>query len=92
MTQSGPAPSTEPTAASSQRVAQRRALAIGISGGTTSGFVDIPDGGGIVRLGGGLLSLSEDEYKLWNASQLAPTTEQLLEEASYEGFKHGYQY
>jgi hypothetical protein len=85
MTQPGPAPSAASTADASQRVAQRRALAIGISGGITSGFADIPDGGSIVRLGGGLLSLSEDEYKLWQAGQLAPTTEQLLEEARLAG-------
>jgi hypothetical protein len=75
----------ELAAGSSQRGAQRRALAIGISGGIASGFADIPDGGGIVRLGGGLLSLGEDESKLWNASQLVPTTEQLLEEAGLAG-------
>jgi hypothetical protein len=64
---------------------ERRALAIGTSGGVTSGFAGIRDGDSLVRLGGSLISLSEDEYKLWDASQLAPAVGPLLEQARQAG-------
>lgn len=64
---------------------ERRILAVGTSGGVTSGFADLPDGGGLVRLGRTLLSLSEDEYKLWEASQVSPAAGPLLEQAGHAG-------
>lgn len=85
MTQPWPEPSAELAAGVNERVAERRVLAIGTSGGVTSGFVGISDGDGLVRLGGSLLSLSEDEYKLWGASQLAPAAGPLLDQAGQAG-------
>lgn len=58
---------------------------MGTPGGVTSGFAGLPDGGGLVRLGPGLLSLDEDDYKLWDASQLAPAAGPLLEQAGQDG-------
>lgn len=63
----------------------RTVLAIGTQGGVASGFANMQDGEGLVRLGGSLMSLSPDEYKLWDASQLAPATGPLLEQASQAG-------
>jgi hypothetical protein len=64
---------------------KRRVLAIGTPGGVASGFANMRGGDGLVRLGGGLMSLSADEYKLWDASQLAPVAWPLLEQASHAG-------
>jgi hypothetical protein len=86
MTQSWPTPS--PDAALGDTTGDgpvRRVLAVGTAGGVTSGFADLPDGGGLVRLGGSLLSLSEDEYKLWDASQAVPAVGPLLEQAGQSG-------
>ena len=58
---------------------------MGTPGGVTSGFADLPDGGGLVRLGRSLLSLGEDDYKLWDAGQLAPAAGPLLEQAGRDG-------
>jgi hypothetical protein len=63
----------------------RRVLSVGTAGGITSGFVGLPDGAGLVRLGGSLLSLDEAEYQLWDAGLLAPATEPLLEQARQSG-------
>ena len=56
-------------------------LAVGTAGGVTSGFDGLPDGGGLVRLGGELLSLDREEYRLWDACMLVPTREALLRQA-----------
>jgi hypothetical protein len=64
---------------------EHKVLAVGTPGGITSGFPGLPDGGGLVRLGPGLLSLDEDDYKLWDASQLAPAAGPLLEQAAQDG-------
>jgi hypothetical protein len=50
-----------------------------------SGFASVEEGEGLVRLGGSLMSLSPGEYKLWDASQLAPAFGQLLTQASHAG-------
>jgi hypothetical protein len=62
-----------------------RVLSIGTGGGVASGFVDLPDGGGLVRVGSSLHALSADEYKLWDAGQLAPEAGTLLEQAGLNG-------
>jgi hypothetical protein len=85
VTQPWPAPNAQPTAGVTERLAERRVLAIGTSGGVTSGFAGIRDGDGLVRLGASLRALSEDEYKLWSASQLAPAVGPLLEQAGQAG-------
>ena len=66
-------------------VSERRMLAVGTPGGVTSGFADLPDGGGLVRLAGSVLSLGEDEYRLWDASQLALAAGPLIEQARHDG-------
>jgi hypothetical protein len=81
-------PTPSPDAAANETTGhrpERRILAVGTPGGVTSGFADLPDGGGLVRLGRTLLSLSEYEYKLWDASQAAPTAGPLLEQAVRAG-------
>jgi hypothetical protein len=64
---------------------ERRVLAVGTSGGVTSGFAGLPHGDALVRLGDRVFSLDEEEYKLWDASQLAPAAGPLLEEAGRDG-------
>jgi hypothetical protein len=81
MMPSWPVPSSDGSADGTER----RVLAIGTSGGVASGFAGLSDGDGLVRLGGSLLSLSEDEYKLWDASQLTPAAGPLLEQARQAG-------
>jgi hypothetical protein len=64
---------------------ERRVLAVGTPGGVTSGFGGLPDGGALVRLGDSLSSLDEDDYKLWDVSQLAPAAGALLDQAGRAG-------
>jgi hypothetical protein len=64
---------------------ERRVLAVGTPGGVTSGFAGLPDGGGLVRLSDRVFSLDEEDYKLWDASQLAPAAGPLLEQAGRDG-------
>lgn len=86
MTQAWSTPSPDATAGDARgHRGERRVLAVGTPGGVTSGFTGLPDGGGLVRLGRSLLSLSEDEYRLWDASQIAPTAGPLLEQSGQAG-------
>jgi hypothetical protein len=85
MTSSWPAPSPAATAdRTTGSGASPRILAVGTGGGVTSGFVGVP-AGGFVRAGSRMYSLSEDEYQLWDASQLAPAAGPLLEQAGHGG-------
>jgi hypothetical protein len=63
----------------------RRMLAIGTWGGVTSGFAGIPEGHGVVRLAGNLISLDPDEHKIWAATRLALAEEPLLKQATLDG-------
>jgi hypothetical protein len=65
--------------------AVRRLLAVGTSGGVTSGFVGVPDGHGVVRLGAELIALDEEEYRIWTATRLALAVDPLLEQARLDG-------
>jgi hypothetical protein len=48
-------------------------LPVGTSGGILSGFEDLEDGMGLVRLGDQLLSLDPVSYRLWHTLHIVPT-------------------
>jgi hypothetical protein len=66
-------------------VAAQRMLAVGAWGGVMSGFVGIPDGHAVVRLADELISLDEDEYKIWTGARLSLAADALLEQARLDG-------
>jgi hypothetical protein len=53
--------------------AEPRLLPVGTSGGILSGFEDLEDGMGLVRLGDELLSLDPVSYRLWHTLHVVPT-------------------
>ncbi len=62
-----------------------RVLSVGTAGGITSGFDGLPDGGGLVRLGDDILSIDEEQYRLWDSGLLAPKMSALLQWAAHAG-------
>jgi hypothetical protein len=65
--------------------APARMLSIGTAGGVISGFAELADGGGLVRLGDSLQWVDPEQYRLWDAGLLAPTRSALLEWAARVG-------
>jgi len=62
-------------------------MPIGAPGGVNSGFVDVEDGSGMVRLGDEILVLEPDSYQLWRWAATVPEVDELLELADQEGFE-----
>jgi len=60
-------------------------LPVGTPGGINSGFDGIPNGSGIVRLGGELGCLEPDDYRLWRAAFAAPQAEELIDWGAERG-------
>ncbi len=50
---------------------------VGVPGGVWWGVEQVPDGGGVVRLGDELRGLDPPLYRMWRAAGAAPTAEQL---------------
>lgn len=55
-----------------------RVLPIGTPGGIVRGFRKVPDGSGVVRLGGDLVFLGPHLYQLWIAAAAAPRSTELI--------------
>ena len=62
-------------------------IPVGTPGGICSGFGEVPDGCGIVRLGGGMLALEPNPYRLWQAAAAAPQRGDLIEWALAESIQ-----
>src|SRR3954453_3175097 len=62
-------------------------IPIGTPGGVTSGFGDVPDRSGLVRLGDRIFSLDFDLYRLWQRAASVPQHDALLEWAVQEGIE-----
>lgn len=55
-----------------------RLLSIGNPGGIVSGFQQVPDGDGVIGLGGGFVHVDAPQYTLWGAGLLAPRRDALV--------------
>jgi hypothetical protein len=62
-------------------------MPVGAPGGNNSGFADIEDGSGMVRLGEGILILAPESYQLWRWATTVPEVDELLALADQEGFE-----
>ncbi|GBG37467.1 hypothetical protein [Mycobacterium montefiorense] len=60
-------------------------LAVGTPGGVNSGLDGIPACSGIVRLGGKLVYLDLDLYRIWRATAAAPQAETLISWGTAQG-------
>jgi hypothetical protein len=59
-------------------------IPVGAPGGLNSGFTNIADGSGVIRLGGEILVVDPELYRLWRRAASAPAVAAMLEWAAAE--------
>jgi hypothetical protein len=60
-------------------------MPVGTPGGVCSGFGEMPDGSGIVRLGEQIVAMDAPMYRVWQAAAVVPQAEDLINWAAREG-------